>query len=152
MPQSPVRLPAGYAPAFAVGYADESGNLVLAGATDPLPVALGSGTIEVQAVESAPPPAPLAGSASSSGLAGPFAPVAGRLVTLALAGSWEGTVQLMRSTDEGATRLPLTAGGLPWGVYTGNICEPAWFESEVGAELYLDITLASGEVDYRIAQ
>jgi hypothetical protein len=152
MPESPVKLPAGYAPAFAVGYADASGNLVLAGPGDPLPVTLDSGTIEVQAVESAPPPAPLSGSASASGLAGPFAPVAGRAVTLALSGSWDGTVQLTRSTDEGATRLPLTAGGLPWGVYTANACEQAWFESEEGAELYLEIALASGEVDYRIAQ
>lgn len=152
MPESPVKLPAGYAPAFAVGYADESGNLVLAGLADPLPVTLDSGTIEVQAVEAAPPPDPLSGSASSSGLAGPFAPVAGRAVMLALSGSWEGTVELTRSTDAGATRLPLTAGGLPWGVYTANACEQAWFESEDGAELYLEITLASGEVAYRIAQ
>lgn len=152
MPESPVKLPAGYAPAFAVGYADESGNLILAGPADPLPVTLDSATIEVQPVESAQPPAPLEGSAASSGLAGPFAPVAGRAVVLALAGSWEGTVQLTRSTDEGATRLPLTAGGLPWGIYTGNVCEPAWFESEDGAELYLEIALAAGAVDYRIAQ
>jgi hypothetical protein len=152
MPLSPIKLPAGYAPAFAVGYADEGGNLVLAGPTDPLPVTLDSGTIEVVAAESAPPPAPLTGSASASGLAGPFAPVAGRAVTLALGGTWEGAIQLTRSTDEGATRLPLTAGGLPWGVYTANACEQAWYESEDGAELYLEITLASGEVDYRIAQ
>jgi hypothetical protein len=152
MPESPVRLPAGYAPAFAVGYADESGNLVLAGIADPLPVTLDSGTIEVVPVESAPPPAPLSGSASASGLAGPFAPVAGRAVTLALSGTWDGTVQLTRSTDEGASRLPLTAAGLPWGIYTANICEQAWFESEDGAELYLEIALDSGEVDYRIAQ
>jgi hypothetical protein len=152
MPPSQVKLPAGYAPAFAIGYADESGNLVLAGAADPLPVALDSGTIEVQAVESAPPPPPLAGTASSSGLAGPFAPVAGRAVTLALTGTWEGSVQLSRSTDSGATRLPLTAGGLPWGLYSGNACEQAWFESEDGAELYLEIALSSGTVEYRLAQ
>jgi len=152
MPQSQVKLPAGYAPAFAIGYADESGKLVLAGTADPLPVALDSGTIEVQPLESAPPPPPLAGSASSSGLAGPFAPVAARAVTLALSGTWEGTVQLTRSTDSGSTRLPLTAGGLPWGVYQSNICEQAWFESEDGAELYLEIALTSGAVDYRIAQ
>jgi len=152
MPPSQVKLPAGYAPAFAVGYSDGEGNLVLAGTADPLPVALGSGSIEVQLAESAPPPEPLAGSASTSGLAGPFAPVAGRAVTLALAGAWEGTVQLTRSTDSGVTRLPLTAGGLPWGLYTANACEAAWWESEDGAELYLEITLASGEVEYRIAQ
>lgn len=152
MSPSQVKLPAGYAPAFAIGFADPAGNLVLAGTADPLPVALDPGVIEVQAVESEPPPPPISGVASASGLAGPFAPVAGRAVTLALSGTWEGMVQLTRSTDSGATRLALTAGGLPWGRYTANVCEQAWFESEDGAELYLDIALTSGTLAYRIAQ
>jgi hypothetical protein len=73
-------------------------------------------------------------------------------VVLSLSGIWEGTVQLMRSTDLGVTLHPVTAGGLAWGRYTANACEPVLEEQEAGAQLYLDIALTSGAVSYRIAQ
>jgi hypothetical protein len=57
-----------------------------------------------------------------------------------------------RSVDDGDTKLPLTVGGLPWAAFTGNACEPVAEESESGAAYYLDVTLASGTLTYRLAQ
>jgi len=58
----------------------------------------------------------------------------------------------MRSTDNGVTVVPVTLGGAPWAIYTTNCCEPVWDESEAAALLYLQITLSSGSVNYRLAQ
>ena len=138
----PIGLPANYAQAIAVGYADASGNISLVDSATPLPVAITTGT----------PPAPLTGTAAANLTAGPFAPLAGAPVTLRLAGTWSGSVQLSRSTDAGATRNPVTAGGLEWARFTGNACEQVWQESEAGALLYLDIVIASGSLSYRVSQ
>jgi hypothetical protein len=148
----PISLPAGFAPAFAIGFSDQSGELAIVDTGKPLPVSLPTDTpIAVQPV-SPVAPAPLEGEASADTLAGPFVPVAGKPVVLTLGGSWEGSVQVERSTDAGATRHGLTAAGNPWGNYTGNACEIVWAEEEACAELYLDIVIASGTLEYRIAQ
>jgi hypothetical protein len=139
---NPISTPAGYAPAFAIGYSDHSGALSVVQADKPLPVSLSA---EI-------PSAPLEGQSSADTLAGPFVPVSGRPVVLTLAGSWEGGVQVQRSVDGGATRHKLTVGGLSWGEFTGNACEPVWSEDEDGAELYLAIAIASGTLEYRLAQ
>jgi hypothetical protein len=97
-------------------------------------------------------PTPLAGSASTTALVGPFVPVAGQPVVISLSGTWSGTVALLRSVDGGATRLPVTLAGRSWGQYTANACEPFWEEAEGAASLYLDIALQSGTVVYRLAQ
>lgn len=141
-PQTPIQLPAGFAPAFALGYSDENGDFVLTKASAPFPVAAGDRTR----------PAPLAGSTSISTLVGPFAPVPGISVMLELTGSWTGTVQLQRSSDGGATLHDVTLAGSQWGNYAANACEPVWDESEPGAELYLNITIDSGSVTYRVSQ
>ncbi|NBC37646.1 hypothetical protein GTZ99_13910 [Novosphingobium sp. FSY-8] len=107
-----------------------------------------AGTVAV----AAPTTTALAGTASSSGVYGPYHPVSGRSVILSLAGSWSGSVQVLRSTDAGGTRLPVTIGGGVWGLFTGNCCEGVWDESEAGAELYLSIQLTDGTVTYRMAQ
>lgn len=145
MTNKPVKVPAGFAPAFAVGIADEAGNLAMIGSQTPLPV--------VQ-VTTAPPPtaAPLSGSASTNQIAGPFEPGPGAPVILQLGGIWTGTVQVVRSVDGGLTRHPLTVGGLPWARFTANVCEPVWEEAENGAELYLDIAVDSGSLTYRVSQ
>ena len=140
--QTPVQLPAGFAPAFALGYSDESGNLVLAKQSAPIPVSAGDRAR----------PAALVGSTASSVIAGPFAPISDVSVMIELAGSWAGTVQLQRSSDGGATRHDVTVGGAQWGNYAANACEPVWDESELGAELYLDITINSGTLNYRVSQ
>ena len=71
---------------------------------------------------------------------------------LALSGSWSGTVKVLRSTDGGATKLPLTIAGASWGQFTANCCEAIWEESEAAARLYLDITLIAGSASYRLGQ
>lgn len=142
MPSNPISLPSGYAPAFAIGYASESGDLSIVHADAPLPM---------RAVQ-ASAPAPLAGSTASATVAGPFTPAAGRTVMISLSGTWTGSVQLERSIDGGATRHPVTVGGVAWGQYSSNACEPVWQEDEAGAELYLALAPASGTVTYRLAQ
>lgn len=138
----PVAAPAAYAPVSAIGYAETDSTLLAVTADKPLPVS----TITVAA------PAPLAGTTAVSLQAGPFVPTSAKPVVLALSGSWNGTVRLLRSTDGGTTRLPLTATGLPWGSFTANCCEAVWEETMSGAALYLDIALTSGSLTYRVAQ
>ena len=142
MPTSPLKTPAGYVPQMAVAFANTSGEAEIVSASNPIPV-------QAQPFAAA---AALAGSANASNLVGPFQPRAGRAIVLALSGTWTGTVRLLRSTDGGATKLPVTAAGLPYGVFTANVCEPVWEESEEAALLYLDLTLSSGALTYRLGQ
>ena len=142
MPSLPLLSPARYAPPFAVSFANAAGDSDVVSAANPLPVATAPASA----------PAALAGSVSATGVIGPFQPVAGRPVMLSLAGTWAGQVKVLRSTDGGATKLPLTALGQAYGTYAANICEPVWEEGEVGASLYLDVTLSSGAISYRMGQ
>jgi hypothetical protein len=48
--------------------------------------------------------------------------------------------------------VPVTAGGLAWGVFTANACEPVWVEQEAVAELYLQIDVVQGTLNYRLSQ
>ena len=138
---TPIKAPAGYAPCYAVGYADPADNFILVRESDPLPVA------------SFPPaPPPFGGEASASTLAGPFEAVPGRIVAVTLGGTWQGLVRLLRSTDGGSTLTALRVAGEPWAEYSQPGCEQAWLETEEGASFYLDIQLASGSIDYRVSQ
>ena len=141
MTSSPIAVPAGYAPAYAMGYSGGDGQLALVSGAAPLPVAT-----------SAPAPAPLAGQSAASEVVGPFEATPGRVVTVTLAGEFEGTARLLRSTDGGATRVPLRVGGAAWAEYTQPGCEQAWAETEQGASFFLDIALVSGAVSYRVSQ
>jgi len=138
---TPIQNPANYIPVQALSFAQADGNSGLVSADLPLPVSFVR-----------PAPAPLVGNASATGQVGPFVPAVGRPVVLSLAGAWTGTVRLLRSIDAGATRLPLTVSGETWAEFSANACEPVWEEYEDGARLYLDITLASGSLTYRVAQ
>ena len=140
--QTPIQLPAGFAPAFALGFSDANGDLVLARDTAPIPVTQGD---RIR-------PVALEGSTSSSSLVGPFAPVPGISVMLELSGSWTGSVQIQRSSDGGSTLRDVTMGGTQWGRYSANACEPVWDESEPGALLFLSINIDSGILDYRVSQ
>lgn len=137
---TPIAAPAGYAPSYALGFADPARNLVMVSEETRLPIAA-----------AAPAPAALAGQASASMQAGPYLAVPGRIVSVTLDGAWEGTVTLLRSTDAGATLSPLHVAGEPWAQFTRPGCEQAWLETE-GASFYLDIQLASGSVAYRVSQ
>jgi hypothetical protein len=142
MPKYPISPPASYVTPTAIGFADSAGDLALVGAETPLPVTTSR--------EAAPPP--LAGETSQALLAGPFVPVLDAPVHLELRGEWSGQVSLQRSADGGATRSAVTAGGMPWASFTGPANEVVWQEGELGASLYLDITLASGTLSYRMSQ
>ncbi|MBC2664447.1 hypothetical protein H7F51_02820 [Novosphingobium flavum] len=142
MPTSPLKTPAGYVPQMAIAIANSSGDAELVNAGNPMP-------IQEQPFAAAPA---LTGTLSASGQAGPFAPRAGRAVILTLSGTWTGTARLLRSVDGGTTKLPLTAMGKPYGSFTANVCEPVWEESEAAALLYLDVSLASGALAYRMGQ
>jgi hypothetical protein len=152
MPDQPISLPAGYAPAFAIGYAAQDGQLAVVDDTKPLPVSFATSQPIPVVTSGGPAPAPLAGQTAITTTAGPFAPASGRPVFVTLSGTWEGSVQVERSTNGGATRHPLTVAGLPWGGFTANACEPVWVENEAGVELYLAIEIASGTLDYRVSQ
>ena len=138
----PVSAPAAYAPVSAIGFAEPDSTLAPVSADRPLPVS----------PVSIPAPTALIGSASASVVVGPFTPNSNKPVILSLTGTWSGTVKLVRSTDGGTTKLPLTAAGQAWGVFSANCCEPVWEETAVGAALYLDITLGSGMISYRVGQ
>ena len=142
MPPIPVRSPANFTPTVAISYSDSNGDAAPVRADAPLPVMTATAT----------PPAALSGTSSITAVAGPFAPVAGRPLILTLNGSWAGQVRIMRSTDSGTTKLPLTVAGSPWAVFTANCCEAVWEERETAAQFYLEITMSSGSVSYRLSQ
>lgn len=142
MPITPLKTPAGYVPQMAVAFANANGDAEPVSATNPLP-------FQEQPFAAA---AALTGTLAASGVVGPFPPRAGRAVMLTLSGTWAGSVKVLRSLDGGATKVGLTAAGQPWAAYTGNVCEPVWEESEAAATLYLDVTLTSGTLTYRLGQ
>lgn len=146
MPDIPISYPGRFAPGFALAYADAAGAALQVSSTTPLPVAVISGG----STGSVPPA--LSGTTAVALAVGPFAPLAGRPLVLALTGTWTGSVRLLRSTDGGITRLPLSLGGAPYATFTANICEPVWEENEAGATFYLQLTPASGTISYRLAQ
>ena len=139
---TPIQSPASYVPSRATAYADTDGTALLVSSANPLPVSLAATTA----------PALLNGTTGTSGVLGPFQPALGRPVMLTLTGSWTGTVKVVRSTDGGATRQPLTVAAQGWAQFSGNCCEAVWEESESAARLYLDVVLASGTLGYRVGQ
>jgi len=141
----PISYPGRYAPGVALNFADPTGAARQVSGSSPLPVTVTAGG-------SGPGPAPLAGATSTAITAGPFEPATGRPLILTLAGIWTGSVQLLRSVDGGASRLPLSLAGSPWGVFAANACEPVWEETEDAASFYLQVEPASGSVEYRLAQ
>ena len=142
---TPIQNPTGYAIPRAVAYADVDGSMLQVSSAAPLPVAVLS-TSGVAATT------PLVGTATTTSVVGPYQPAIGRAVMLLLTGTWTGTVKVVRSVDGGTTKQPLTINGSTWGQFTTNCCEAVWDESESAARFFLDITLASGSVTYRLAQ
>lgn len=141
MPNNPIQSPAGYVPSRGVAFADVDSTALLVSAAVPLPVTTSPAAATA-----------LAGSTAVTAVLGPFQPAAGRAIMLSLSGTWAGTIKLIRSTDGGTTKLPLTINGTAWAQFTTNCCEAVWDESDAIARFYLDITLTSGTVAYRLAQ
>ena len=146
MPDIPISYPGRFAPGFALAFADAAGAALQVSSITPLPVAVVSG-----GTTGSVPPA-LTGTTAVALTAGPFAPLAGRPLVLALSGTWTGTARLLRSIDGGITRLPLSLGGAPYATFAANVCEPVWEENEAGATFYLQLSPVSGTILYRLAQ
>ena len=142
MTKYPISPPASYVTPTAIGFADSAGDLSLVGAATPLPVT---------ATREAAPPA-LAGQAAQAVVVGPVVPLLDVPIHLELGGVWSGQVALQRSSDGGTTRPGVTAGGMPWASFAGNVNEVVWQEGEQGVSLYLDIAVTSGTVSYRLSQ
>lgn len=139
-----IQAPGSFAPETAIVFGSRGGVATPVDPANPLPI---------RTLMTASSAAPLAGSASASGTVGPFMPELGRPIRLVLSGNWSGTVQLLRSTDGGATKLPITyADGSPRGSWTGNVNAAVAEESVAGAAYYLGLTLGSGSVGYRMEQ
>ncbi|MEE2916317.1 MAG: hypothetical protein VYB32_04500 [Pseudomonadota bacterium] len=145
MTMASIEAPAGFVPALGVSFGAIGTGATPVDPDHPLPVT-------AVAWQGAATTAPVAGTASAATLAGPFAPARGRPIWLTLMGSWTGTVKLLRSTDGGTTRLPMTIGGSGWGSFQGNCNEPVAEESVAGATYYLDIAVTSGTLSYRVTQ
>lgn len=94
----------------------------------------------------------VSGATATSQTIGPFVPVLGRQIWLTLSGTWAGRVQLLRSTDGGATKLPLTVAGQSWAVFTGPANEPVVEETVSNASYFLAVTLNSGTLTYQVTQ
>lgn len=143
----PISYPGRYAPGVAINYLGDDGWAQQVSGSAPLPVVLASsvtGSIHT--------PLPMIGSSSTHYTTVAFIPVPNRPLLLTLTGAWTGTVKLLRGSDPGAPKLPLTLGGAPWAVFTGNVCEPVWEETETSAVFYLDAAVVSGTVTWRLAQ
>ena len=91
---------------------------------------------------------------------GPFVPQLAREIWLTLNATVAatGTAQLLRSTDNGVTRLPITRGGAVTGEYafgglTGLVVnEPVVVETSAAATYYLTVTLSAGTLTVLIEQ
>ncbi|MDE2436140.1 MAG: hypothetical protein KGM49_07770 [Sphingomonadales bacterium] len=141
MPNSQILSPAGFVPSRAVAFANVDGSAMVVSASNPLPVT----TLSSASVT------PLAGSATASVVLGPFQPIAGRAVILALSGTWTGTAKVTRSTDGGTTRLPLSVAGSAFfavpvpAVGQPNVCIENCLVDATGASEE-SIQFASGDV------
>lgn len=144
MAKPPVSTPAGFAPTFAIGYSDAEAKLTTVTLADPLPVTM--------TTAASPAPPALSGQTAAPLVAGPYNAAPGLPVTVALSGTWTGSVQLLRSIDGGATRLPLRIGGSAWGTFDEPGVEQVWIDNETGVSFYLDIAPISGTVSYRVSQ
>lgn len=148
MPSIPIISPSGYAVPSVVAFAGADGTAQTVSTAVPLPVTSATPLSVNIAVTN---PTPLAGNATANTLLGPFQPTLARTVILSLSGTWNGTVKVTRSTDNGSTRLPLTIAGAPIAQYTANCCEPIWEENDPAARLYLEVVMTSGSLNYRMA-
>lgn len=92
---------------------------------------------------------PITGTSTTAAIVGPFTPQLGRPITVALAGTWSGTAQLLRSTDGGTTKLPLTPAGVTLGTYSAQGVDQPWIETDSTATFYLSLPAAN--ITYKVS-
>lgn len=139
-----VDRPTSYVSRHAVSFGAPGALATAVDADHPLPIL---------AVSAAATSTPLTGTASASTVTGPFTPQLARMIWVTLSGVWAGTAQLLRSTDAGATKLPITFGdGSARGSWTGTVNAAIIEESCAGATYYLQFTRTSGTLTYEVRQ
>ena len=101
---------------------------------------------------------PSAGTFAAVGPSTPFTPTAGRPFNVVLWGastapgaSLSGTVYLARSTDGGATYLPLTASGSQIESFT-QVASESWTEYQVGVTYELVCSSETQPINWRFSQ
>ncbi|HEY0314926.1 MAG TPA: hypothetical protein VGC28_01520 [Sphingomonas sp.] len=144
MPDPIIDSPAAFVPLHALSFGTKGDPAVPVDHANPLPIT---------GLTLAASSTPLAGGTAAAATVGPFAPQLGRAIWLTLSGSWSGSAQLLRSTDGGATRLPLTYGdGTAKPAWTGNLNAAVAEESVVTATYWLALAPTAGTVSYRLEQ
>lgn len=139
-----VEAPGGFVPQIALTFGARDGAAVAVDRANPLPT---------RAVTAAAASVPLAGSSAESGSIGPFVPDLERAIVVTLSGEWSGSVTVLRSSDNGATRHPLTfIDGSPKGTWSGNVNAAIGEESVAGATYYLQFARTAGTLTYRVEQ
>lgn len=98
--------------------------------------------------------APVTQSFTAVGNTSAFPAVAGRPINVNITGNATGlSVRQVRSFDSGATWSPLTVAGQPWAVWTGNVSEQAWVETEANVQFRIEVTaITGGTATIRISQ
>lgn len=139
----PIATPGRFVPLQALAFGLPGEVAAAVARTNPLPIAV---------TRIAATATPMTGTVNATTLAGPFLPELGRPIWITLSGEWLGSARLLRSTDGGVTRLPLTVGGSPWAEFIANANEAIGEESDAAATYYLDIVLTTGTLTYRVAQ
>jgi len=143
MDEVQVGAPGGFVPQIALTFGARDGAAVAVDRANPLPTRAVTAAAAV----------PLAGTMNESGTVGPFAPDLSRAIVVTLAGEWSGAVTLLRSSDNGATRRPLTfIDGSAKGVWSGNVNAAIGEESVAGATYYLQFARSAGTLVYRVEQ
>jgi hypothetical protein len=106
------------------------------------PLPPGPNTIgAVNVVTAAATSACLIGTSTGAQVVGPWSPQLGRDIYVELSGTtWPGgTAQLLRSSDGGATRLPLRPADTILGTLTGFGVDQPWAEKGTGITFYLSL-------------
>lgn len=91
-------------------------------------------------------------SATGDSSATPFVANRHKPITLHLTGTWVGTVTVKRKLPGESAYAALTVNSTAWGVYTTNVNEQVWEESEYLASFIVDFSRTSGTVSYRFSQ
>jgi hypothetical protein len=139
-----IQAPAPYVPQVAVTFGQSGAAALAVDMGNPLPT---------RPVRVAATSVPLAGTATASGTVGPFVPELDRAIWVTLGSGWTGAVQLLRSTDGGVTRLPITTGdGTPKGQWWGAVNAAVTEESVAAASYWLGLTMTGGTLAYEVRQ
>ncbi|WP_267387631.1 hypothetical protein [Sphingomonas sp. GC_Shp_3] len=159
---SSVQAPGGFAPMQAPCVRQSDGSCVPVSPVAPWPITQGplaaaistplAGTVTSGTVT---PSSGAAGFANGSAVIGPLTPQLGRDVGLKLwtTNNAAYSCQLVDSIDGGATKLPLTIfDAATGGPYTGPVNSIITNETIANTQVYLLCTVASGTLNYVVAQ